>query len=440
MKFKELLDKAYKKFKTSNTNVVFQYTISIDMKIESLLNTTVIKKDMFYMKFPNNDTAYLGLGKIISHRITSKSELHNLTEKKYSTINNKNQKLSFFGGLAFNLDDENFYPWENTPKGEFYIPKILIKQNKQKTEFTYSKLINNSIQKRSILNDYKNMLSMLNKSKLKNEPIPKIKFKSEDPNQNNYIQHINSLIKKINKGQLQKIVISRLVKYSLKSRLSINKLIEYFNKQYANCFNFFICFNKNNIFTGSTPERLIKLENNLFEIDAIAGSSKRINELKSKKEIIEHKHVTKHIYKTMSKISSKLSQPKKPEILQLKYINHLSTTISGILRQKMHIINILSSLYPTPALLGNSSKVALKYIKKTEKTDRGWYAGAIGMYDENGNGQFYVPIRSGLIKNKLLLLFTGSGIVSKSNAEKEWNETVLKLDHFLSYFNKTNLK
>ena len=67
--------------------------------------------------------------------------------------------------------------------------------------------------------------------------------------------------------------------------------------------------------------------------------------------------------------------------------------------------------------------------------DRGWYAGAIGMYDENGDGKFYVPIRSGIIKNKNLLLFTGSGIVSKSNPEKEWDETTLKLEHILSYFN-----
>ena len=97
---------------------------------------------------------------------------------------------------------------------------------------------------------------------------------------------------------------------------------------------------------------------------------------------------------------------------------------------------LLSNLYPTPALLGHSSDMALNYIKKTEKTDRGWYAGAIGIYNQNGDGQFYVPIRSGLIKNSKLLLFTGSGIVSKSIPEKEWEETVLKLEHILSYFNK----
>ena len=77
----------------------------------------------------------------------------------------------------------------------------------------------------------------------------------------------------------------------------------------------------------------------------------------------------------------------------------------------------------------------MECIKKTETTDRGWYAGAIGTYNENGDGEFYVPIRSGLIKNKSILLFSGSGIVLKSNAEKEWNETVLKLNHFLSFFN-----
>ena len=136
----------------------------------------------------------------------------------------------------------------------------------------------------------------------------------------------------------------------------------------------------------------------------------------------------------MKKIVSNISIPKVPVILNLPYIYHLYTEISGRLKNKTHILDLLTKLYPTPALLGSPYNNAFKKIDQYEKINRGWYGGCIGLYDDNGNGEFYVPIRSGLIKGKNITLFTGSGIVSKSNARKEWEETTLKLEHILSYF------
>ena len=435
MTFIKQLKKAYKKSENTNINIVFQYTTSIDINIQSMLNSKKIKKNMFYMKFPNCKTTYLGFGKTVSHTLSKKIDLKKIIQKKYITISNNNQQLKFFGGFSFNLNDKAFYPWNKIPKGEFHIPKILITETNNKIELTYSRLIDTSIQKKSVLNDYNNILSNIKKTSIHNTTSPKIKLNLEKPKKQKYIKKINFIIKKIKDTKLEKVVISRLVKYSLKSKLYLNDLMKYFNKEYHNCFNFFICFDKNTIFSGSTPERLINLKNNSYKIDAIAGSSKKENDLKDSKEIDEHNYVTNHINTVMSKFSLKINRTKKPEILKLNYINHLSSSISGTLKKNTHILNILYDLYPTPALLGNSSESALKYIKETETTDRGWYAGAIGTYNENGDGEFYVPIRSGLIKNKSILLFSGSGIVSKSNAEKEWNETVLKLNHFLSFFN-----
>ena len=110
--------------------------------------------------------------------------------------------------------------------------------------------------------------------------------------------------------------------------------------------------------------------------------------------------------------------------------------MSGKTKNAQHVLDLLIKLYPTPALLGKPYKDALEKVDKYETFNRGWYGGCIGLYDEKGNGEFYVPIRSGLIKNKNIYLYTGSGIVLKSKAEKEWKETELKLQHLLSYFNK----
>ena len=229
---------------------------------------------------------------------------------------------------------------------------------------------------------------------------------------------------------------SRVVKYSLSKNISILNLIHYLNKNHSNCFNFIISFNKNKLFVGSTPEKLIQLNNKSFTIDAIAGSSKNKNQLKVSKEIDEHNFVIKHIKQEMKTIALTISIPKTPQILNLSYIYHLYTAVSGKLKNKTHILDILTKLYPTPALLGDPPEHAFKTINKYEKISRGWYGGCIGLYDNNGNGEFYVPIRSALIKNKDIILFSGSGIVSKSNAKKEWKETTLKLEHILSYFKR----
>jgi len=221
----------------------------------------------------------------------------------------------------------------------------------------------------------------------------------------------------------------------LNNDLDKKDLIKYLNGKHKNCFNFFINFNKDVSFIGSTPEKLIRLSSkNKLSIDALAGSSKNKNDLKKIKEIDEHNYVIKHIKNIINPLCSKTNIPKNPKILDLNYIYHLITSISGILKNKTHIIDLVNKLYPTPALLGYKSKKAIEIINNFEKFDRGWYGGCIGTFDTKGNGEFFVPIRSFLLISKKIYIFTGSGIVSKSDANKEWEETKIKSEHILNYF------
>ena len=62
------------------------------------------------------------------------------------------------------------------------------------------------------------------------------------------------------------------------------------------------------------------------------------------------------------------------------------------------------------------------------KENRGWYGGPIGWIDNNLNGKFFLNIRSGLILDKDIYLFSGSGITKDSNLDDEWNETEQKFN------------
>ena len=244
--------------------------------------------------------------------------------------------------------------WKNISKSNFILPKVLISKNNKKIKLTYIKNINKNTTKSSILKEFSSYMNLIEnkQNKIEKNVIPKIKLISEKPNYKKYINNINEIITDIKHKSLKKVVISRVSEYSLNKKISISSLINYLNKNHPNCFNYIISFNKNEYFIGSTPEKIIHLDNQLFKIDAIAGSSKNKNNIQNKKELEEHNFVTKYIKKQMEPISSNLSIPKNPEVLNLNYIYHLYTKISGKVKHKSHILDLLIKLYPTPALLG----------------------------------------------------------------------------------------
>ncbi len=65
---------------------------------------------------------------------------------------------------------------------------------------------------------------------------------------------------------------------------------------------------------------------------------------------------------------------------------------------------------------------ALATIRETERFDRGWYASPVGWFDADGDGEFAVAIRSGLIDDTSATLFAGNGIVADSDPAAEWEE------------------
>jgi menaquinone-specific isochorismate synthase len=435
--FTKILNKAYKQSESSEKPTVLQFTTQINKSIDYLHKNILLQKNMFYMKFPDTGNTYLGMGKIVSHRINSKKELSTIKNKQYAIISNTKNPLQFFGGVSFDLDTKRSYPWKNIPNGEFFIPKILLEEKESITKITYSRYIEGSILKSSIIKDYKKSIASINKTNsATTQKIPNITLNKDSVNRKSYLKTIKDVISTIKKTKLEKVIISRLIKYNMDHNLSAVNFIKHLNKEHANCFNFFICFDKQTTFIGSTPERLISLHNKSYVIDAIAGSASDKGDLQNTKEIDEHNYVVEHVKNKMNAISTKITIPQRPKTLMLRYINHLHTRIFGILQKKIHILEVITTLYPTPALLGKNSENALKIIKQYEQNDRGWYGGAFGIYDANGDGEFYVPIRSGLIKNKILFLFAGSGIISKSIPEMEEEETLLKLKHLLSYFKK----
>jgi len=416
--------------KLSNKDILIRYTKKLSDKITNDDNK------IFEISYPN-DNSYQLFGYAKQYECHSKKDIlsfKNLCFDSYSYGDYIDEPIKIFGGIAFDTDENLKEPWNDVPIGKFFLPRFLISIKSNIIYISYFIFVNKKTNFKKIDSDYNDFLSQINKNKTSS--TIKLDFEKNIPTKEEYNHSFNSIMNQINENKIEKIVLSRIKKYSATGNISIIK-------NYNQCTNFYIDLNNNKSFFGSTPELLIELNNKEFKSEAIAGTYNK--ELKSEdaiqtflnnpKEVSEHQYVVEYIHNILAKYSDNLYFNNKPDILELKHLYHLHTPINGTLNSNIHILELLKKLHPTPAVLGTPKKDAMDLSRNIERYNRGWYSGCIGWFDLKGNGRFDVAIRSALKTQNSLYCFAGGGIIKDSNIDDEWNEAELKFQHLLSLLN-----
>ena len=133
---------------------------------------------------------------------------------------------------------------------------------------------------------------------------------------------------------------------------------------------------------------------------------------------------------------AELDVPEAPSIYELRNVSHLGTSITGVLAGRdgayPSALELVGLLHPTPAVAGMPVDVSLDYLAKLEDLDRDRYAGPVGWVDARADGEWFVGIRSAVVKGCSARLFAGVGIVADSDPAAELAETQLKLQAFLA--------
>tara|TARA_Y100001970_G_scaffold8767_2_gene10184 strand:- start:19381 stop:20691 length:1311 start_codon:yes stop_codon:yes gene_type:complete len=414
-------------------NILFRYQEKIDWNTDSITSIFNSNYPTFRFKYSNN-TEYIGIDYCIKYNLQSITsnwldDLKSIQPSIQSFGNYKNKDLKIFGGVSFNIKEELKAPWKNIPTIFFTIPKILITKKNNDLFISYHCLLNKDSDINGIINNYNSILNDLKKnhSTIKNN----LKFLKDVPERKEYTKIFNSLINNIYKKNIDKVVLSRMKAHSISNKCILKK-------DELNCTNFHIDFNNNERFIGSTPEKIIDIKNKKITTQALAGTLRKSDNnnldkfLKNKKELDEHQYVVEDLIKKLNEFSNNISLSKKPTIIELEHLYHINTTIKGTLKKKIHILNILYKLYPTPAVLGTPMNKAMKAIINNEPFDRGWYGGCVGWFNLKGEGRFDVAIRTALQKNNRLYSYAGSGLVNNANESYEWEETQAKFSHLLS--------
>ena len=192
---------------------------------------------------------------------------------------------------------------------------------------------------------------------------------------------------------------------------------------------------------GSSPELLVRVEDGIVETRPIAGTRRRgktpeedkqleIELLNDEKEKAEHLMLVDLGRNDIGRISyfGTVKVDQFMVIERYSHVMHIVSNVSGKLREDVSPVDALYSCFPAGTVTGAPKIRAMEIIAELEPTKRGIYGGAVGYIDFSGNIDFCIAIRTIVMKGNKAYFQAGAGIVHDSNPEREYQETLDKLE------------
>ncbi|MFJ7954364.1 isochorismate synthase DhbC [Lysinibacillus sp. NPDC096418] len=280
------------------------------------------------------------------------------------------------------------------------------------------------------------------------------------PEPSEYMHGVKKGIKKISSGQLDKIVVGRILELTSSSKVNVSNILRNLSKHNTLGYTFAAditeqtMHEKNELMKktiiGASPELLVSKKGDHIFANPLAGSRPRSKDpiederrakelLESQKDLSEHAVVVKAVKKSLEAMCKSLIVPEKPSLIQTEAMWHLSTEITGELKDtSISSLTLAKIMHPTPAVCGSPTEKAREEICEIEPFDREYFTGIIGWCDQNGDGEWVVTIRCAEVQDNTLRLFAGAGIMSDSKPEDELAETSAKFRTMLSAMNLNN--
>jgi isochorismate synthase len=150
------------------------------------------------------------------------------------------------------------------------------------------------------------------------------------------------------------------------------------------------------------------------------------------KEIEEQKFVTDYIAEKLQNYGLTSIRKSETETVFAGKLAHLRTHFHFDMPEKSNILLLAENLHPTPAICGSPTEKAMEIIKGTEKHDRSYYSGYLGMIEDSKNAKLFVNLRCMSISKNGVFLYVGGGLTAESVALKEWEETLLKAETLMA--------
>lgn len=246
----------------------------------------------------------------------------------------------------------------------------------------------------------------------------------------------------IRTGDIFQTVLSRRTEAKFKGEeFEMYKILRKIN---PSPYLFYLDFDETKLI-GSSPEMLVRLENNVLTTRPLAGTRPRsknpeedekfkVDMLLDEKERAEHVMLVDLHRNDMGRVSNygSVKVDKLMGIEKYSHVQHIVSNVTSRLREDNDCFDAFKSCFPAGTVSGAPKIRAMEIIEELERCRRGPYAGAVGYFDFSGNMDFAITIRTIFTKANKAYTQAGAGTVADSVPEREFFETKSKMNAMLN--------
>jgi anthranilate synthase component I len=190
---------------------------------------------------------------------------------------------------------------------------------------------------------------------------------------------------------------------------------------------------------GSSPEILVRVRDGQVTIRPIAGTTRRgttdaedraLGEalLQDPKERAEHLMLLDLGRNDVGRVAKTGTVEVTDQFVVERYshVMHIVSNVIGALDPAHDTVDALMAGFPAGTVSGAPKVRAMEVIDELEKSKRGAYAGCVGYFTADGEMDTAIVLRTGLVKDGMLHVQAGAGVVYDSIPENEQQECINK--------------
>jgi anthranilate synthase component 1 len=190
---------------------------------------------------------------------------------------------------------------------------------------------------------------------------------------------------------------------------------------------------------GASPEVHVRLTDGLVEIRPIAGTARRGSTpeedaaletelLANEKERAEHLMLVDLARNDIGRVCQfgSIHVPDYMFVERYSHVMHIVSQVEGRIAPGKSAFDLMRATFPAGTVSGAPKVRAMQIIAESEPVQRGFYAGALGYFGYDGNLDSCITLRTALLRDGVMYVQAGGGVVADSDPASEYQETVNK--------------
>ncbi len=234
-------------------------------------------------------------------------------------------------------------------------------------------------------------------------------------------------------GDIMQVVLSQRMRRAFSdSPLSLYRALRSLN---PSPYMFYYDFGDFHV-VGASPEILVRKEGDTVTLRPIAGTRPRgatreADEKFAQELLADPKEIAEHVMlvdlgrNDVGRVArtGTVELTDRMVVERYSHVMHIVSNVEGKLKPGLTSIDVLRAAFPAGTVSGAPKVRAMEIIDELEPTKRGTYAGAVGYLSFQDDMDTAIAIRTAVIKDGMLYVQAGAGIVHDSVPETEWTET-----------------